>query len=310
MGEDKERLAGSAVVISAYLLWGFLPLYWKALKTVSPVEILIHRIFWSCVFLSILIQARHLWPEVRSVFASKKNRWFTLLTAAVITLNWLTYIWAVNAGHVVDSSLGYFINPLLSICLGYIFLKERMSTWQWIAVLFAFAGVLYLSISMGKLPWISLVLAGTFAFYGLMRKVVPANALVGLWAETAVISPFLLVILAVLLIRGQAATLKVDLNIHLLLFGAGLMTASPLLCFVWGVRRIPLYMAGFFQFIAPSIQFLLGVFAFKEAFTRSHLVSFSLIWIGLVIFSLSNMHFFSAQVFRRGRGDKNSGGPV
>ena len=303
MGENSTRRTGSAVVIASYLLWGFLPLYWKALKTVSPLEILTHRIFWSFVFLSILILLGRRRPEIKSIFSSAKNRWYSLLTAAVITVNWLTYIWAINAGHVVEASLGYFINPLLSICLGFFILRERMTAWQWTAVLLVFGGVLHLTIRLGSVPWISLLLAGTFAFYGLIRKVVPVNALVGLWAETAVISPFLLVFLALLITGGQAATLKAGWDIHLLFLGAGVMTAAPLLGFVFGVRRIPLYMAGFFQFIAPSIQFLLGVFVFKESFTRVHLISFSLIWIGLVIFSLSNTPLLSRREVSENKGE-------
>lgn len=289
MSKDKEALTGSAVVIAAYLLWGILPLYWKALKAVSALEILTHRIFWSFVFLGILVLAGGRKGEVKATFSHPKNRWFSLMTAAIITVNWLTYIWAVNAGHVVDSSLGYFINPLLSIFLGFVFLRERMNPWQWTAVLFALAGVLHLTVKLGRIPWISLVLAGTFGLYGLIRKVVPVNALVGLWAETAVISPFLLIYLAVLISGGRAATLSAGRGIHLLLIGAGVVTATPLLWFVYGVRRIPLVMAGFFQFIAPSLQFILGVFVFKEPFTRVHLVGFSLIWTGLVIFVFSNM---------------------
>ncbi len=216
-----------------------------------------------------------------------------LLTAAIIGSNWFIYVWAVINNHIVDTSLGYFINPLISVLLGVIFLRERLNFWQIFAFILALTGVGYLTLQYGKFPWIALSLAFTFGFYGLFRKTARIEALVGLAAETALLAPLVLTYIFILGFKGTGAVGHTPLSIHALLLGTGVVTAAPLLWFTLGVRKIPLSRAGFLQYIAPSLQLFLGVVVYGEPFTRSHFISFSLIWVALLIYSLSITPLFS-----------------
>ncbi len=208
-------------------------------------------------------------------------------TSVILAANWFIYIWAVNSGHVVDTSLGYFINPLVSVLLGVALLKERLNFWQLVSVILAAAGVGYMTLHYGKFPWISLSLALTFGFYGLLRKTARVESMAGLAAEMALLSPAALIFLGILFSQGTNAVGSAPVHIHFLLIGAGIVTALPLLWFNLGVRRIALSTIGFLQYISPSMQLLLGVFAFHEAFTTDHAVTFSLIWAALVLYTLS-----------------------
>jgi chloramphenicol-sensitive protein RarD len=284
----QDGIVGAWYAVSAFSLWGVLPLYWKALKQVPSSQILAHRIIWSCIFVLLLILLQKRVREARNSFLSGRNRIYFTLSALCIGINWFIYIWAVNAGHIVEASMGYFINPLFSVLLGVIFLRERLSFWQKVSVCLAFCGVLYMTVQYGKLPWIALSLAVSFGFYGLLRKTSHAESLVGLIFETAFLSPIALLYLVVRGIQGTGSFGAVSPLLHLLLMSSGIVTAMPLLWFSNGARRIPLSTVGFIQYITPSLQLFIGVIVFKEPFTNIHALSFSLIWGALVIYSLSH----------------------
>jgi chloramphenicol-sensitive protein RarD len=285
--EEKKQLVGIWFAVAAYLSWGILPLYWKLLSRVPAQQILAHRIIWSWAILSILLHYRKRWPEFRRIFAVRINRITFLGTSIILAVNWFIYIWAVNSGHVVDTSLGYFINPLVSVLLGVVMLKERLNFWQLVSVILAAVGVAYMTLHYGKFPWISLSLALTFGFYGLIRKTARVESLAGLAGEMTFLSPAALIFLGLLFAQGQNAAGSAPVHIHFLLIGAGFVTAMPLLWFNIGVRRIPLSTIGFLQYISPSMQLLLGVFVFHEAFTIDHAVTFGLIWTALALYTLS-----------------------
>ncbi len=282
------RQTGTLYVLAAFVAWGLLPVYWKALQSVPTREILAHRIFWAFVFVSFLLWKQRRWAEFKWTFRSRRNRWVCILTAAIIGSNWFIYIWAINHDHIVDTSLGYFINPLITVLLGVIFLREKLNPWQVTALVLASIGVGYLTLQYGRIPWIALSLALTFGFYGLLRKTARIESLIGIMAETGLLSFLALAYLLLLAVRSDGSAGTAPAAIHLLLIGAGLVTATPLLWYTIGVRRIKLSTAGFLQYIAPSMQLLLAVLVYGESFTRTHLISFGLIWIALLIFSLSN----------------------
>lgn len=278
-------------MVAAYVSWGLMPLFWKTLDQIPAIKILAHRIVWSFVFLFFLVSYRKIWPEVRNIFSVKKTRVSFLFTSCLLGVNWLTYIWAVNSGHVVDASLGYFINPLISVLLGVLFLKEKLIFWQKTSVFLALIGVLYMTVDLGSIPWISLVLALTFGFYGFFRKKADAGSMAGLTAEMMILSPVALLFIVIININGSGVIGKAPFSTHLLLLCTGIVTALPLLCFNYGVKRIELKTVGFLQYLSPTFQLFLGVFAFKEPFSLTHLVSFSLIWAALIIYSLSKLNY-------------------
>lgn len=280
---------GILCAIAAYSFWGLFPIYWSFLKVVPPLEILSHRIVWSFVFyiaLLFLIKKSNT-PTVLKSGLSKVVR--VIGCAIMISANWLLYVWAVNNGHVMESSLGYFINPLVSIALGFIFLKERLNKPQTVALLLALAGVLYLTLhSATGFPWIAMGLATTFGFYGLFRKTLGLETLVGSTLETLLLVPLgLIVLLGVKGVYepqfGILSLSSLELKFALLLVAGGAVTGIPLLLFSEASTRLPLSTLGFFQYIAPSIQFLCAVFFFGETFTSIHAISYSLIWIGIII---------------------------
>ncbi len=287
MTQHTEK-SGTGFVVAAYIAWGLLPIYWKALQSVPASEILAHRILWSFVFVLLLVVSTGRWPEFKRTFRTGRNRLVCLLTAAIIGSNWFIYIWAVNHNHIVDASLGYFINPLFSVLLGVVFLRERLNRWQAAAFILAAAGVGYLTLTFGRIPWIALSLALTFGLYGLLRKTARVESLIGLTAETGLLSPLVLTYIILAQVRGTGAVGTASFHIHALLVGAGLVTATPLLWFTIGVRRIKLSTAGFLQYLAPSLQLLLGVAVYAEPFTKTHGISFGFIWIALLIYSLSS----------------------
>jgi chloramphenicol-sensitive protein RarD len=288
MIEKREQIRGIWYTISAFILWGILPLYWKALKSVPPPQILAHRIVWSSVFVLILMIIRRNIPDLRRALTSKRDVLFFCLSALCLGINWFIYILAVNTSRVVESSMGYFINPLISVFLGMIFLREKLGFLQIIAVLLAISGVLYMTLRYGSIPWIALSLAFSFGLYGLLRKLTNTDSLIALFYHTAFLAPFAILYLAVQGWRGNGAVGTASAVVHLLLAGAGVVTAVPLIWFANGVQRIPLSTVGFTQYLAPSLMLLLGVLLFGESFTRTHLISFSLIWGGLLLFSLTH----------------------
>jgi chloramphenicol-sensitive protein RarD len=286
----KQEQTGILLTAGAYLLWGFLPIYWKAVNHVSAGEILAHRIVWSFVFMLLLIALLGKWStvikECKAILTNKKQLIAVIFASIMITLNWLTFIWAVNSDHVLQASLGYYINPLISILLGILVLKETLTKRQLVSFILAGAGVLYLTVSYGVFPWVSLLLAMSFGLYGLFKKRLDVGAFASLTIETMFITP--IAILYLLIIPEnifQANTFFTSST--MLLIGAGIVTAVPLLLFAGGARRIPLAMIGFLQYIAPTIMLILGVFVYNETFTTAHLIAFSLIWIALINYMLS-----------------------
>ncbi len=287
MNEEAARdraTTGLFYGLAAYGIWGLLPAFMKLLVTVPPVEILAHRIIWSALLLGIVVSVVRGWRQVAAVLRSARLVGVLIVTALLIGGNWLLYIWAVNSGHVLESSLGYFINPLVNVALGVAVLGERLGRVQLVAVAFAAAGVLYLGLAQAGVPWISLGLAVSFSLYGLFRKMAPVDPLTGLFVETLLLAP---ASLALILYLGRLGTgsFGVDTHIDLLLLLSGALTAAPLLMFSAAAKRLRYATLGLLQYIAPTMQFLLAVFAFHERLTHAHLVAFALIWTGLAIFA-------------------------
>lgn len=275
---------GVALGLGAYLCWGFLPLFFKLLGGVDPVEIVVQRVVWSVVLLLVLIAAVGRLPQLAAAWANPRARLLLAASALLIGTNWLVYVWAINAAHVLETSLGYFLNPLVNVVMGVVLLKERLSRAQGIAVLLAAAGVAVLAIGAASGLWISLALAGTFATYGLIRKIAPVESLEGLAIETILLVPVALGYLG-WLAAGGALAFGSGLGVSALLVMGGAVTAVPLLLFAAAARLLPYSTLGLLQYLAPSIQFLLATLAFGEPLTPAHLICFACIWSGLAIFA-------------------------
>ncbi|MBK8905688.1 MAG: EamA family transporter RarD [Anaerolineaceae bacterium] len=282
---------GMLYAIAAYGFWGLFPLYWKTLQHVPALEILSHRMTWSLLFVLVLLAVRRQWTWLKTAVSQPKILLLFTASAVLLSLNWFVYIWGVNAGHIVETSLGYFINPLVSVLMGVFFLGEKLRRGQWVAVGLAAAGVLYLTLRYGALPWIALTLATSFALYGLIRKTAPLGSLEGLSLETALMFVPALGYLVYLEAVGTAAFGHVDVLTTVLLGFAGVATAVPLLLFAAGARLIKLATIGILQYIAPTLQFLLGVLVYHEPFTLDRLIGFSLIWLALLVYSVENIWF-------------------
>ena len=270
----------------AYLAWGLFPLYFHHLSGVAPLELVMHRTLWSLVFLLCVLLYLKRWSWLRVVLRQPRVLAAFALSAALLTANWLTYVWAVQNQHLLDASLGYFILPLVNVAIGYFVLHERPRRGQWLAVAVASSGVLWLAVQAGRPPWIALILALSFGGYGLLRKVGTLGALEGLTLETMVLAPFAISVLAYLSWQGHSAFVQGDIGTLAWLVFAGPMTALPLLLFAAGARRITLTTMGILQYISPSLQFALGVWLFHEPFESARVVGFVLIWAALVIYSL------------------------
>lgn len=270
----------------AYIAWGLFPLYFKQVADVPSLEVVMHRTLWSLVFVFGVLMVRRQWSWMGTVLRQPKVLAAFVLSAMLLSGNWLTYVWAVQNQHVVDASLGYFILPLVNVALGFVFLRERPRSGQWMAVAVAAAGVLWLAVQAGRLPWIALVLALSFGFYGLLRKVAMLGALEGLALETLVLAPVAAVVLGWWAWQGQGALVQgTPATVGWLLL-AGPMTAVPLLLFAAGARLIPMSTLGILQYISPSLQFALGVWLFHEPFEPARLVGFVLIWAALLVYSM------------------------
>ena len=291
MNPSTESRAGLWVAIASFVVWGLMQLYWHLLKAVPSLQIVAHRVVWS----TLLVVAWLLWKNgrgwLRAALARPRAAWMLALSAVLIGFNWSLYIWAVNAGHVVESSLGYFINPLLNVVLGVVFLHERLSRVKWVAVAFAAAGVLWLTVQFGQPPWIAICLALSFALYGLLRKLLAIDAVAGLGVESVYLFLPAIAVVAWGETHGQGGFLPLSgadawgAGADALLVFGGALTALPLIGFAFAVRRVPLSVVGLLQYIAPTLQFLTGVFVFHEAFDQQRLVGFVFIWIGLAIFA-------------------------
>lgn len=289
MGIERQMKRGTLYAAIAYALWGLLPVYWKWVKVVPATQVLSHRISWSFLTLLLVILAKGEWgPFLRSASGVRVLRTYAM-ASVLIGVNWLVYIWAVGAGFIVETSLGYFITPLLNVLLGVFFFRERLRPWQTASIALAGAGVLYLTVAYGSLPWIALTLAVTFSLYGLVKKTAPLGSLNGLAMETGIL---LLPALAFILYADQAGTgafLHVRPGIDALLAGTGFITVVPLLLFSSAARRIPLSLIGILQYIAPTLQFLIGVLIYHEPFPLTRLVGFGIVWLALLIYAAESL---------------------
>ena len=289
---ERENATGIIYTAGAYLLWGILPIYWKFIDEVPALEILAHRVIWSFIFVLIIVVLlkRKILKNFFQVQMSQKKTWLGLFLASLfISINWFTYIYAVNTNHIVEASLGYYINPLVAVLLGVFVLREKVNVLQAISFVIAGIGVIYMTVSVGKLPWISLVLALSFGFYGLSKKLIKVDSILGLLLETLFVLPFALLFLAYLGVNDQHSFSTGSIKNDLFLLGSGIATALPLLWFGIGAQKIPLYMVGFLQYISPTISLILGVLMYGESFTKDHVVTFACIWIAIALFTISNI---------------------
>ena len=280
---------GILLAVSAYALWGLFPIYWKQLQAVPAKEIVAHRIVWSLVFLGIIISVKNQIPRILITFRKPKILVIYTCSASLIFINWLTYVWAVNSGYIVDASLGYFINPLVSVFLGIIFFRERLRIGQWIAILLAGTGVAYLTFKYGALPWIGLVLAFSFGTYGLIKKLAPLEALEGQTIEMAILTIPALTFIIYLETRHVGSFGHAGFTPTLLLILGGAITATPLLMFSAAARQIPLSMIGILQYLAPSLQFSIGVWIYGEGFPTYKLTGYSFIWFALLVYTIEGL---------------------
>ncbi len=273
----------------SFVLWGILPLYWKLLQAVPPLEILGHRIFWSFIFMAVALAISGGWKALRETLSHRRKRALMFSCGLLISANWFVYIMAVNTDQVIEASMGYFINPLVIVLLGVIVFKETLSRWQVLAIILAGAGVFIVAVQYGRFPWIALFLAGTFALYALIKKIIGVGPITGLTVETFIIMPAALAYLIHLETGGVGAVGTASPWTVLILAGTGAVTATPLLLFTRGVENTTFSMMGFLQYIAPSLMLFIGVVIFKEPFSLVHFISFCLIWVGLAIFTLTNL---------------------
>jgi chloramphenicol-sensitive protein RarD len=282
--DTRQQQAGVLYALAAFGFWGLAPIYFKAVGHVPPLEILGHRVVWSVLLTAVLLSLGRQWRRLRMAAVAPRVVATLLLSALLVAGNWFVFILAVTTGQVLQASLGYFINPLVNVLLGMVFLQERLRGWQGVAVLLAAAGTTTLTVSHGELPWIALLLAFSFGVYGLLRKTVRIESLAGLFVETTVLCPVALGYLTLLQASGSGHFATGDLRTSVLLAFAGAITALPLVWFTSAARRLRYATIGLFQYLAPTLHFLLAVVIYGEPFTRIHLVTFTLIWTGLAIF--------------------------
>lgn len=297
---DKNTL-GIWYGIAAYTIWGILPLYWKLLQVIPALEILAHRIFWSFVFMALVVVVTRGLKPLLGAAANRKKLLLMFFAGVLISVNWLTYIYAVNNDFVIEASMGYFINPLVVVVLGVTVLKERLTRWQLTALILAGLGVLLIAVQYGRVPWIALFLAASFAAYGLIKKMVNIGSISGLTLETFIVMPVALVYIYNLEASGIGALNTTSFTTGLILAGTGVITATPLLLYARGIENTTFSMMGFLQYIAPSINLFLGVFIFREHFTFYHFLSFCLIWAALAIFTLANLGILKEPVLTSGK---------
>lgn len=275
---------GVLYALGAYVFWGLHPIYWKLLQSVPSTEIVSHRVLWSLIFFIIIISIRREWRKLITKIKESPNKLIIFVPALLIGSNWAVYIWAVNAGFIIETSLGYFICPLLSVFLGVVFLKEKLRRVQWLAVFIAAVGVLSMTLFYGQFPWISLYLAGTWGTYGLLRKKSPLSSVEGLTLETAVLSVPVLCYLFYLHLN-HTGSFFTEISTCLLLIGSGITSGLPLLVFIVGARKINLTLIGILQYILPTLIFLVGAFVYNELLTEAKLIGFIFIWIALIIYT-------------------------
>jgi chloramphenicol-sensitive protein RarD len=284
-----ERRIGVLAGLGAYVLWGAFPLYFPLLEPAGGLEIVAHRVVWSLLFVALLLTVIRSWPLVRAAIAHPRTLLVLAAAAFLIAVNWLVYVYAVNSGHVVEASLGYFINPLVSVVLGVAVFRERLRRLQWVAVGIAVVAVVVLTVDYGHPPWISLALATSFGLYGLMKKLVRVEAAPGLFVETAVVFLPALVVLGVLEARGDASFAHTGVGEAVLLISTGLATALPLLLFAAAARRVPLSTVGLLQYVTPLMQLSIGVFVYSEPMPPARLAGFAIVWLALAVFTVDSL---------------------
>ena len=285
----RERRLGLVYGLAAYGAWGILPIYLKAVRTVPVIEVLCHRVVWALAVLLVVTGVRGEWREVGAALRHRRALLVLSGSTVLIAINWLVYIFSVTYARILESSLGYYINPLVSVLLGIVLLHERLTPLMKAAVVFAAAGVTWLAIALGQLPWISLVLAFSFAFYGLLRKIAPVGSLIGLTVETLLLAPFTLGYLVWAVSHGRSGFVSGGPWIRTLLLLAGPVTAVPLLCFAGAARRLPLSTMGFLQYVSPTLQFLLAVALYGEPFGRRRAAAFACIWVAVALFAFDSI---------------------
>ncbi len=281
----KDRNIGLLSTLACYLLWGLLPLYWHALEHLNSVFILANRIIWSAVFTVTILLVSKRFGEVKAVIRDKKKMRFMIPAAIAITINWGVYIWAVNAGHLLDSSIGYYMNPLMVFAIGIVLFHETSGVIDWIALSLATIGVLIATIAYGAFPWIAIVLALSFGIYGTLKKLAGVGGLTSIAVETLLLLPFALLFVAIAPESHASIAALTPLTTVLLLL-SGIVTASPLILFTFGVNRLPLTTVGFLQYSSPTIQMLIGVLVFKEVLTQDRIIAFAFIAVALVLYTI------------------------
>ena len=289
VGSRPPARTGLYAAVAAFVIWGLFPLYLKPLAEVPALQVMAHRVVWCCLLVFAWLAIRGELGAVRSALANPGTRVRLMASATLISVNWLIYVWAVANDHVVDASLGYFINPLLNVVLGVFVLHERLNRAQWIAVGLAGVGVVYLAVVTGRPPWIAISLALSFGFYGLLRKVVAVDSVPGLATETLLLSPFAIALLAWVEWNGSGAFGHASTFTNALLVGSGLVTALPLALFAFGARRIPFSTLGLLQYLGPTLQFLIGVLVFHEPFPAARAVGFVMIWSALALYAADGL---------------------
>lgn len=285
MSSEKRYKQGLIFAVCAYVMWGVAPAYFKLIEHISAADILVHRVVWSFVFVAVIILVSGSWHKVQDVFKRPKKLPLLLLTSIFIAGNWLLFIWAINHNHMLDASLGYYINPLFNVLLGTVFLAEKLRKMQWLAVALAVVGVLIEIVSFGAIPWVSIALAMSFGCYGLLRKMINVDAFSGLFIETLFLMPLALGYV-VMFDVPSIDLIDNGLNLTLLLMAAGIVTTLPLLAFSAAAIRIPLSTLGFIQYIGPSLMLILAVFIYGEIFAAAKGLTFALIWLALIVYSI------------------------
>jgi chloramphenicol-sensitive protein RarD len=289
--DRKEYIQGMIIGVSAYLIWGLLPLYWKLVGQISPIQIFSHRVVWSFLFISIIMIVWKKGEAFRKEISSIRNWLYFLWPSIFISINWIVYIWAVNNGFVLETSLGYYMNPLMVTLFGSLYLKEKLSRLQKFGIGFASLGVLIKTITFGKLPIIALVLALSFSIYGLLKKKSRVDSLTGLAFETLIIGIPSLIYMIIVETSGKGISGNLPVSFWPLVMMSGVLTALPLLLYAEGLKKLPMTVMGFIQYLSPTIGLILGVFVFKEPFDLSSLIAFGLIWIGIGFFIYSQVLF-------------------
>lgn len=288
---NHARRTGMMAALSTYLIWGVLPLYWNLLARAEANEILAHRIVWSFVFMVVVLMVTKRWQsfkeDCRALWQNKKRGAILLLAAFTISLNWLTYIWAVNHGHVIDTSIGYYINPLMSVLFGIVFFRERISGLKKISLLLAAIGIVLMTYQLGKLPWVAVVLAVSFSVYGALKKQLHLNPFSSITLETLLMMPFAVPYIGILMMSPANHFSLATPDLALYLMGTGVVTAVPLVLFSYGANLLPLNVLGFFQYISPTIGLLLGIFFFHETFGMAQISALGFVWAAIVLFTVA-----------------------